>query len=250
MTSLHDVIYESLRRSIIVGDIVPGQIFSTRSVADQFGTSLIPARDAIKRLVAERALELLANRTFCVPKMSRQRFQELLQVRIELEMMLTRTATNLLTPDELKSIELTNEQMQLALEGDDVSKYLDANHRFHFLIYRAAKSMEILPIVESLWLQVGPFLNGVLTQFGVKNAQDNHAEVIKALRRGDSQGAANAIRNDLADAADIILSNADFEVDGDPALVRRTQSANGTLSDSLANGWLGEYKKMTMENRV
>jgi len=99
-------------------------------------------------------------------------------------------------------------------------------------------------------LQVGPFLNGVLTQFGVKNAQDNHAEVIKALRRGDSQAVANAIRNDLADAADTILSNADFEVDGDPALVRRTQSANGTLSDSLANGWLGEYKKMTMENRV
>jgi DNA-binding GntR family transcriptional regulator len=250
MTSLHDVIYESLRRSIIVGDIVPGRTFSTRTVADQFGTSLIPARDAIKRLVAERALELLPNRTFCVPKMSRQRFQELLQVRIELEMMLTRTATPLLIQDELKSIELINQQMQVAFECSDVSKYLDANHRFHFLIYRAARSMEILPIVESLWLQVGPFLNGVLTQFGVQTAQDNHAEVIKALRRGDSQSAANAIRNDLADAADIILSNANFEVDADPTLVRRTQSANGSLTDAFTYGWLGEYKKMTMENRL
>lgn len=170
-------------------------------MADQFGTSLITARNAIKPLVAVRDLELLVNRTFCVPKMSRQR--------------------------------------------------LDANHRFHFLIYRAAKSIEILPIFESMWLQVGPFLNGVITQFGVENAQDNHTEVIKALRRGDAQAAAaSAIRNDLVDAADIILSNADFVMDGEPPMVRRAKSTNGRLDDSATNGWLGEYKKTTMENRV
>ena len=90
--NLHYEIYESLRLSIIMGDFVPGQVFSTRGIADRFGTSLMPARDAMKRLVAERGLELLPNRSFCIPKMSRQRFQELLQVRMYLESVLTERA--------------------------------------------------------------------------------------------------------------------------------------------------------------
>jgi hypothetical protein len=87
--------------------------------------------------------------------------------------------------------------------------------------------MEILPIVESMWLQTGPFLNAVFTKYGTVNAQDNHTQVIKALRRRDAAVAADAICSDLADAADLILANAEFVVDSDPSLAQRTQSVNG-----------------------
>ena len=50
-----------------MGDLVPGQRFSMRALADRFQTSLIPVRDALKRLVAERGLMMLPNRTVCVP---------------------------------------------------------------------------------------------------------------------------------------------------------------------------------------
>ena len=225
--NLHNEIYESLRLSIIMGDFLPGQVFSTRGIADSFGTSLMPARDAMKRLVAERGLELLPNRSFCIPKMSRQRFQELLQVRMYLESVLTERACAVLSPEGLRSIESINEDMQLAVLANDVRGYLSANHRFHFGIYQAAHTMEILPIVESMWLQTGPFLNAVFTKYGTVNAQDNHTQVIKALRRRDAAVAADAIRSDLADAADLILANAEFVVDSDPSLAQRTQSVNG-----------------------
>ena len=110
--NLHNEIYESLRLSIIMGDFVPGQVFSTRGIADRFGTSLMPARDAMKRLVAERGLELLPNRSFCIPKMSRQRFQELLQVRMYLESVLTERACAVLSPEGLRSIESINEDQE------------------------------------------------------------------------------------------------------------------------------------------
>lgn len=231
--SLHGEIYQSLRLSIIVGDFVPGQVFSTRAIADRFGTSLIPARDAMKQLVAERALQFLPNRSFCVPKMSRARFQELLQVRLCLESLLTQSAAAEMTPDRLRHVESINEQMLAAVAANDVRSYLIANQQFHFAIYQAAGTVEILPMVESLWVQVGPFLNAVFTKYGTHNARDNHIEVLKALRRRDVTAAAEAIRNDLADAADVILTNEDFVVDPDSASPLPKRAINGRVDDSL-----------------
>jgi DNA-binding GntR family transcriptional regulator len=221
--SLHDEIYTALRQALIVGDLVPGQAFSIRTLAGRFGTSLIPVRDALKRLFAERALAMLHNRSFCVPKMTRRRFQELLQVRLSLETMLARRAAELISEDAIRELERINAEMQAAVLSNEVRRYLIANQQFHFVIYRAADSRAIFPIVESLWMQVGPFLNGVFTAVGTRNARDNHTQVLKALRRHDAVGAADAIRSDLADAADAILARDDFVLDEEPLM----QGANG-----------------------
>jgi DNA-binding GntR family transcriptional regulator len=225
--SLHDEIYAALRQAMIVGDLVPGQAFSIRTLAGCFGTSLIPVRDALKRLFAEHALAMLHNRTFCVPKMTRRRFQELLQVRLSLETMLTRRGAELITEEAIRELERINAGMQDAVATNDVRRYLIANQQFHFVIYRAADSRAIFPIVETLWMQVGPFLNGVFTVAGTRSARDNHAQVLKALRRHDAVGAADAIRSDLADAADVILARDEFVLDEDLAKGPGSKGANG-----------------------
>jgi DNA-binding GntR family transcriptional regulator len=204
--SLHDDIYTALRRSLMAGDLVPGQAVSIRTLADQFGTSIIPVRDALKRLVAERGLTVLPNRTVVVSKMTRQRFQEILNVRLTVETMLARQAAELMAPAAIAALEGVNEIMQRAVGADDVKRYLLANQKFHFDLYSAAQSTVMLPIVESLWMQVGPFLNGVFTVSGTRNARDNHAEILKALRRRDSLAVGVAVGRDLGDAADVVLA--------------------------------------------
>ena len=181
--SLHDAIYANLRQALVMGDFVPGQQFSMRALADRFQTSLIPVRDALKRLVAERGLMSMPNRTVCVPLMTRHTFQELLQVRLSLESMLARRGAELISRKRVAELAEINREMQAAVGLDDVKQYLSANYRFHFGLYGAANSAVMLPIVESLWMQVGPFLNAVFTSKGTKTASDNHAEVLKALRR-------------------------------------------------------------------
>lgn len=213
--SLHDEIHSAMRQALIVGDLVPGQVFSIRTLAVRFGTSLIPVRDALKRLVAEHALVTLPNRTFCVPKMTRTRFQDLLQVRLSLETMLTQRAAERVSQKTIRELERVNEEMQDAVPANEVRRYLIANQRFHFMIYGAAKSHAIFPIVESLWLQVGPFLNGVFTNAGTRSARDNHTQVLKALRRRDPVAAGEAIRGDLAEAADVILARDEFVLEED-----------------------------------
>jgi len=199
-----------MRQALVVGDLVPGQVISIRTLAERFGTSLIPVRDAMKRLVVERALAMLPNRTFCVPKMTRERFQDLLQVRLSLETMLAQRAAERVAPATIRELERINAEMQGAVPADEVRQYLAANQRFHFTLYAAADSSAIFPIVESLWLQVGPFLNGVFTNAGTRSARDNHTQVLKALRRRDAVAAGEAIRSDLADASDVILAQHEF----------------------------------------
>lgn len=214
--SLHDEIYRAMRAALVAGDLVPGQVFPIRMLAERFGTSLVPVRDALKRLVAERALAMQPNRTVCVPLMTRRRFQELLQARLSLEAMLVQMAASRIRDREILELEAVNEEMQEAVGRDEVKAYLSANNRFHFLLYGAAGSTVILPIVESLWMQAGPFLNGVFTSRGIRNARDNHAEVLKALRRRDPRSAAAAVHADLADAADVILAGDEFVLDEEP----------------------------------
>lgn len=211
--SLHGDIYTSLRRSLMAGDLVPGQAVSIRTLAEKFGTSMIPVRDALKRLVAERALTMLPNRTVVVSPMTRRRFQEILNVRLAVESMLARQAVEYITPSDLEALEQVNGDMHRAVEQGDVKAYLIANHRFHFTLYGTARSVVMLPIVESLWMQVGPFLNGVFNAVGVSHASDNHAEVLKAARRRDGIGVADAISHDLADAADTVLARNEFVAD-------------------------------------
>ena len=225
--SLHDEIYAALRAALIAGDFVPGQEFPIRTLAERFGTSLIPVRDALKRLVAERALAMLPNRTLCVPKMTRRRFQELLQVRLSLETMLARRAAEFISLQALQELERINAEMQDAVPADDVRRYLAANRRFHFKLYEAASSEVTLPIIESLWMQAGPFLNGVFTNAGTRHARDNHTEILKALRRRDGVATASALASDLADSADVILARDEFVLEEPPAEEAGARTGNG-----------------------
>jgi len=208
--TLHDDIYSMLRQDLVNGTLVPGQRVSMRTLAERFETSLLPVRDAVKRLVAEHGLSMLPNRTVCVPTMTRERFQELLQVRLMLETMLCRMAAERIGPSQIARLELINEGMQEAVRTGDVRRYLASNHAFHFGLYSVAGSEVALPIVDMLWIQIGPFLNGVFTQQGTRNAGGNHHEILKALRRRDVVAAGQALHSDLADAADLILAQNNF----------------------------------------
>ncbi|GAA4331098.1 GntR family transcriptional regulator [Pigmentiphaga soli] len=215
--NLEDAAYEGIRKALMEGRLRPGQSFTLRGLAQAFGTSPMPVRDALKRLVAERALQLLPNRSVMLPRMSRARFQEILQVRLSLETMITERAAQRIAPETIEAMGRDHEDMCLAADAGDKAGYLAANRRFHFRLYEAAGSVVMLPFIESLWLQVGPYLNQIFKPGAgrIDTADHHHMEVLRALRRGDGAGAARAIWNDLSSAADGILIDNDFSGDSE-----------------------------------
>ncbi|TIP70711.1 MAG: GntR family transcriptional regulator, partial [Mesorhizobium sp.] len=83
--TLNDRAYAALKQELISGSFNPGQVLVIRKLAEMFGISTTPIREALQRLVAERLLEMKNNRSIIVPVLSSSAFEELTRIRIAVE---------------------------------------------------------------------------------------------------------------------------------------------------------------------
>jgi DNA-binding GntR family transcriptional regulator len=204
--TLHERAYDEVKKAIMGGTIAPGEPMTIRALAKALGTSVMPVREALRRLVAERALELLPNRSVTLPVMTAEKFDEISRIRVSLEGLMAETAAKLVTADELKRMSKLNEEMISRLR-QGTKRYLALNQEFHFQLYQAARMPQAMSIVETLWLQIGPFLHHVNTDFGQPDFLKNHDQVLKALAKRDGAKARAAIEADIGEAAQTILDS-------------------------------------------
>ncbi len=135
--NLQERLYQRLREDLLAGRFQPGERLKIRDLANQWGTSPMPVRAALQRLVAEGALEGEAQRSLRVPLMTRERFLQILQVRLSLEGLAAESASGRLDEQALEGLEGCLRRMEDALRRREVQAYLEANSEFHLTLYRA-----------------------------------------------------------------------------------------------------------------
>jgi len=204
-------VYAMLRHMLMIGGFKPGESISLRTLAKRLGTSTMPVREAVNRLIAEQALEILPNRNVIIARMTRHKFVELSRVRQMLESMATEAACEHLSNSLLETLTRQHEAGLAALSGNDVSQILISNKEFHFTLYEAAESEILMPMIEALWMQSGPFQHLSLTMQRTSWDAQHHFEALEALGRRDARAAANAIRADIGDSAQMLLDVATFD---------------------------------------
>jgi DNA-binding GntR family transcriptional regulator len=203
---LHASIYEELRRRMITGKIVPGVGLSTRSLAMEMGVSQMPIRDALSRLAAEGAVQIRSKRKIEVSPMTAERFADLLECRLLLEPEAAVLALPNMTTAQLKQLREIDAAMDAAMENGDVIGYMEGNFRFHFAIYNANKRPTLNRLIESLWLQFGPFMRMVYGRYGTANLVDQHRIAADAIQAGDAEALRKAISSDIGDGMGLIGS--------------------------------------------
>jgi DNA-binding GntR family transcriptional regulator len=201
---LHASIYETLRRRMITGKIVPGVGLSTRGLALEMGVSQMPVRDALSRLAAEGAVEIRSKRKVEVPAMSAERFTDLLDCRLLLEPEAAVLALPHITPARLKQLREIDAALDTAMENGDVIGYMECNFEFHFNLYRANGRPTLNRLIEALWLQFGPFMRVVYGRYGTANLVDQHRIALDAIAAGDAEALRRAIASDIADGMGLI----------------------------------------------
>ena len=199
--TLHDRAYLELKKAIMSGAIRPGATITIRAMATALGTSPMPVREALRRLVAERALEMLPTRSVTLPLMTAERFDEISRLRIALEGLAAEAGAQHLTREALRRLQQAHAEMN---RMKNVGDYLAKNQEFHFTLYQAAGMPVALQMIESLWLQAGPLLNLAIGEYGFEGAQDHHRELLDQLAKHNVKGARSAIEADITDAARII----------------------------------------------
>lgn len=204
---MHDQVYDRIAEALIQGQIPPGKSVSLRGLAQTLGVSPMPVREAVRRLIAEKALELQpANKRLRVPGLSEHRLMQLARARQWVEPELAALAAGHASRDVIRRLRDDDAAVMAALTKGDVSAYMQANQDFHFSIYRLAGAELFYDLARTLWLQAGPFMRVVFGRMGtVHLPKDHHQDMIAGLERGDAEGVRASMSADIAEGMDLMM---------------------------------------------
>lgn len=200
----HEVVYRQMRELILFGEIAPGQAVTIQGITDRLNAGMTPVREAIRRLTAEGALSFQGNRRIIVPVLTSENLQELVFARQAIEPQLIILATQKVTSPELDTLTDIDSGLDEAIKIGDVGAYLRHNYKFHKTLYDIAQAPILSSIADGLWLRYGPSLRVVCGRVGTQSLIDQHKETLIAMRAGDPERAARAIREDVVQGMDQI----------------------------------------------
>lgn len=211
---LEERVYRTLRQALIRGDFAPGEPLSIRRIARALEISIMPVRTCLRRLLAEQCLDTGPGGTAVVPELRRAEFAEIMRLRAVLEPMAASLAAPRITREELAhAAELSAGGHDQRQAGDERAYQL-ANYRFHFAIYRTARSPLLLSMIETLWVRRSPIMRQAQPLLHVRGS-DLHDELMLALEGRDGTRAAAVLREDIEQARDFLIERLRFPDDAE-----------------------------------
>jgi DNA-binding GntR family transcriptional regulator len=196
--------YQRLCDDLMAGRYEPGQKLKLRELAARLGVSVTPVREALARLIADQAVVQVDHRSVRVSVMSLGRFNEVRELRLELEGRAAERAAHCASPADIEELQTIHERLLDARVRDCYAEILLANQQFHLCLCRSARMPVLLRLVENLWLQCGPLMNGMTQWPSSQPAQHPHVTVIKALRAGDGGIAREALQANIITATEAL----------------------------------------------
>lgn len=199
-----------LREALFAGRFEPGSVLTLRHLAEIFGTSMTPVRDAVTRLIAQGVLEQGPRSSAVVPDVRAEALRHLVIVRSELEGRAAREAVTHATAADFSRLEKMLAQMRALIVNRKLDAYLEIHRQFHFGIYQMSKVPVLIDMIESLWLRCGPVLSLVIPEYVISlKGMDHHQAILDAMRRGDADAAETEMVADIEEAASYLLSLSD-----------------------------------------
>lgn len=197
--TVQERVYAELKSLLMQGRFQPGQALKIADLAAAFGTSHQPVREAIRQLVAERALEAAANRSARVPEWDRARLDDLRKARLAIEGLAAEMAAARATGADVSRLARILDAEIAADDAARVEASVAQNREFHFTLYRLSGSAVLLPIIESLWLQFGPYIRRCAEFFDGREGRGarHHVEALRALKQRDPAKVRRAIERDI-----------------------------------------------------
>jgi DNA-binding GntR family transcriptional regulator len=199
--TLKSKIHKELRRSVIAGQLKPGERLDIEQLARHYDTSITPVRDVLHMLSQEGLVTIKPRSGYFVSQITVRQLSDLLEIRELLEAAAVQRAAERITPEQL-------ERLVYDYTGDDdepYDRYIDENRRFHCLIAEAAGNQELVRMLGRVHDQLARFMFLVFRHVD-KTQQQTHARIIEALRAHDPQAASEAMLDEIRDTREVILA--------------------------------------------
>ncbi len=179
------------------GELMPGVSLTLRGIGKEFGVSMTPAREAVRRLVAEGALLLSSSGRVATPELTNDRIEELATLRALLEPELATRSMPRAHFALIERLETINAAVSQMIARHDASGYIRMNLEFHRTLYLRAQAPAMLAMTETVWLQMGPTMRALYGRLNRKDPPYHHKLILAALKAGDEPGLRLAVRTDV-----------------------------------------------------
>jgi len=211
---LSQKVYRILKTEIVKRNLKPGTKLLEVKIAKQMGVSRTPVREAIRELVAEGFVKMIPNQGVIVSIASIEDTQEVLQIRSVLEGLAARLATKVISGEEIKELEKYIEQMEYYANKDNALAFSKIDVEFHELILNICGNNRLIQIRKNLSDQAHRYRIRSLSIPGrLKHSLKEHQEIIKALKRKDSEQAGRLSQKHIENVLKNILAHESKEED-------------------------------------
>jgi DNA-binding GntR family transcriptional regulator len=202
--TLRHAVYTQVRESIISGILRPGQSISLRNIAEQFGVSISPVREAVWQLESEKILIVESNKSIRVNSLNSTEMEEALNIRLLIETHAAKLACERRNDQVLPKIKTMLRQLNGAIEKP--KRYLDLNSKYHLAIYACAESPLLFDVINRIWARIVPyFFLYVSNPQDLRRTIEFHLAMYKALEARDAKRMEQAVKEDLETAARMII---------------------------------------------
>ena len=197
--NLSDMVRAEMERDLIAGRLQPGTVLDERSLAERFGVSRTPVREAVLQMAAQGLLSVIPRVGVVVPKLGIQQLLGLLEMLAELESVCAKFVAKRMTAEQRAQFRASLQACEQAAQADDAAAYAQANDAFHGTIYAAAHNEWLVHQVRGLRLRCAAYQHSRFDLPGRLNKSlKEHVLIATAIEAGDPEGARQAMHAHIA----------------------------------------------------
>jgi DNA-binding GntR family transcriptional regulator len=189
-TSLREQIGVSLRAALVAGEMVPGVTYSAPALAERFGVSATPVREAMLDLISEGMIVAVPNKGFRIVETTDQDLDDMTELRRLIEVPTVGRIAKTITPDQVGHLRVIATRIMDAAAGGDVVTYIEADRQFHLDLLRLSGNSRLVDMVDQLRMNTRLYgLEELAASGHLGRTSEEHLTLLDALEAGDRKGA-------------------------------------------------------------
>lgn len=199
-----DLVYHRLWEDIRHGVVPPGSHLTEEGLAEKFGVSRTPVREALRRLAQDGLVER-SSRGMVVPPISPERMREIYPIVACLEGLAARIAAERKDPDVVALLRDLQEQMRRCFDDGDIERFLELNAQLHGALIDRCGNASLIATLQRFRAPMRHYRTIVLHMPGrAALSVEEHARIVDAIEAGDAPGAEAAMRAHIEGSARIL----------------------------------------------
>lgn len=202
---LRDVVFRTLRKAILKGDLKPGERLMELQLASKLGVSRTPIREAIRMLEQEGLAVSIPRKGAEVAKMTEKDMEDVLQIREALDDLAVQVACDKMTEEQLAELTLKMHHFENAVQDDQLEKIVEYDVAFHELIYEASDNPKLVTLLSNIREQIYRYRVEYLKEKeNYPTLVQEHRAIVDALSQKNKKRVADVMRIHIRNQAEAV----------------------------------------------